>query len=77
MDGVETIATILRIITIVVAYFVIGFGPGFIVGLLLVNRFVADREKVTRMDQSADSIKKAIAHNAQWHPSNERWQDRE
>lgn len=74
MTGVEIVAAIIRAITLVVIYFVTGFGPGFIIGLLITNRFVADREKPTRMDQHAELIKKAIAHNSQWHPSNERWQ---
>lgn len=73
MGATETVATILRALILVVLYVVIGFGPGFIIGVMLGNRFGGGYKHLTRMDQSKESLEKAARHNAQWHPDHERW----
>lgn len=60
---------------LVVFHGVIGFGPGFMVGLLTGNGLAARDEK-TIMQKQVHAIKKADAHNLQWHPSHARWQDK-
>lgn len=67
------IAELLRSLVIILMYFVIGFGPGFIVGVLLANRF-AGRSNPLRMEKQQQSIQKAVEHNSQWHPNNPKWQ---
>lgn len=75
MSMLETInlylPPILRALIFIVLYVVVGAGPGFIIGLLLANRFFG--EGPIYMDDHRAKIKLAIEHNAQWHPKNERW----
>jgi hypothetical protein len=73
MDISELIATITRIVATLFIYFVIGFGPGFIIGLLLANRFAGKKHQL-RMEKQMQSIQKASEHNSQWHPNNTKWQ---
>lgn len=75
MTGLETIASILQALLVVVLYFVFGFGPGVIVGIWLANRFGGGKGQPLRIDQHQELIKKAAAHNAQWHPDHERWKE--
>lgn len=70
---VETFASILNSFATIILYFIIGFGPGFIVGMLLANRF-AGRNHPLRIDKYKQNIQKATEHNSQWHPSNPKWQ---
>jgi hypothetical protein len=62
---------ILRGSAFIFLYFFIGFGPGFVLGLMLANRIFG--EGLTYMDTHRENIKKASEHNAQWKPDNERW----
>ncbi len=66
------IADILRGFAFVMIYFVTGFGPGYVIGLLLANRLYA-KDKPLRIEKHDDSIKKAAEHNSQWHPENSKW----
>jgi len=62
---------LIRNAAFIVFYFIIGFGPGFISGVLLANRLFG--EGPTLLDTHLANIKKAAEHNAQWNPKNERW----
>ncbi len=76
MDGqtwIEFFAALLRSFTIILIYFIIGFGPGFIVGVLLANRF-SGRNHQLRADKQNQNIQKASEHNSQWHPDHSKWQ---
>jgi hypothetical protein len=68
----DPLSTILRNVAFVLLYFVIGFGPGFVVGVLLANRFTG-KDKPMRMEKHNENIQQAGQHNAQWHPDNPRW----
>lgn len=70
---IETIASILNSFAVILIYFVIGFGPGFIVGVLLANRF-SGKNHPLRMEKQNQNIQKAAEHNSQWHPNNPKWQ---
>lgn len=72
MELLEIIAKILEGLATVLIYFAIGFGPGFIVGVLLANR-VFGKKLPLRMEKNIESIKKAAEHNSQWHPNNPKW----
>ncbi|MEO6077780.1 MAG: hypothetical protein ABIP54_03265 [Candidatus Andersenbacteria bacterium] len=72
INSLDSIASILRNIAFVLLYFVLGFGPGFVVGVLLANRFTG-KDKPMRIDKHDENIQKAGQHNAQWHPDNIRW----
>ncbi|OGY36704.1 MAG: hypothetical protein A3E36_03970 [Candidatus Andersenbacteria bacterium RIFCSPHIGHO2_12_FULL_45_11b] len=67
-----TLAAILKSISFIFIYFVIGFGPGFVVGVLLANRFTG-KDKPLRIEKHEENIQKAGQHNSQWHPDNPRW----
>lgn len=69
----EFFAALLGSFAMVLIYFITGFGPGFIVGVLLANRF-AGRNHPLRMDKQNQNIQKASEHNSQWHPSNAKWE---
>lgn len=72
MELLDIISTVVEVLSIVLIYFVIGFGPGFITGLLLANRLFG-KNLPLRMEKNNASIKKAGEHNSQWHPNNPRW----
>lgn len=69
-----TLADILRNTAIVLLYFVVGFGPGFCIGVLLANKYVG-KDHQLRMDKHNENIQKAGQHNSQWHPDNPRWKE--
>ncbi|GEM_PF-2345932 len=69
---VQILATLLNSLGFVVLYILVGFGPGFVCGLLLANRLFA-KGQPTYMDTHVEAIARAAQHNAQWTPSNERW----
>ena len=72
MTDLETIARIMQALSFIVLYGILGFGPGFVAGLLAAN-WVFGRGKPVYMDLHKQAIKDAAQHNAQWHPSNEKW----
>jgi hypothetical protein len=72
MAIIDTLANIVQILAIALLYFVIGFGPGFILGLLIVNR-IFGKNLPLRMDKHASNMQKASEHNSQWHPDNPKW----
>lgn len=69
----ELVRGILRGLAFVLLYFFIGFGPGFVFGIVLANWMVA-RGKPNIMEDYDEAKKLAAQHNSQWHPDNERWQ---
>jgi len=73
MGTLDIIAKLFEAFITILIYFIIGFGPGFIVGLLLANR-VFGKNLPLRMEKNNESIKKAAEHNSQWHPNNPKWQ---
>lgn len=62
-----------HVAALVIFYAITGFGPGFMLGLLIGNIF-AVRDEKTIMQKQHDAIGIASHHNKQWHPSHERWQ---
>lgn len=72
MEFLLTLANILDGFVTFLIYFVIGFGPGFITGVLLANR-IFGKNLPLRMQKNKESIKKAAEHNSQWHPNNPKW----
>lgn len=63
----------LRAFAFIVLYVYVGFGPGFIIGMLAANFFFG-RSAPTYADTHKDAIRAAAQHNAQWDPAHERWQ---
>jgi len=66
------VSKIIQTFALITLYFILGFGPGFVAGLLTANTLFG-RGKPVYMDLHKEAIKKAAKHNAQWHPSNEKW----
>lgn len=73
MSGLEVLITLLQTFAFIVLYFFLGFGPGFVFGIVLANWFFAPGQ-ATYMEMHAERKKAAAQHNAQWHPAHERWQ---
>ena len=59
-------------IPFVVLYVMIGFGPGFVAGIILANALFGKGPSYAQTHRK--NIKDAAAHNAQWDPKHERWQ---
>ncbi len=72
-EYIDIIEAILRAFAFIVLYIYIGFGPGFILGLLAANA-IFGRGSPTYADSHQAAIQQATQHNAQWDPTNERWQ---
>jgi len=70
---VDIIALIIQWIVIVSMYLIIGFGVGYLAGVLLAN-LIFGRGKPLRMDSHIKSMQKAAEHNKQWNPTHEKWQ---
>ena len=73
-ETIEIIERIVQAIGFIVLYLLLGFGPGFVVGMLIANRLFG-RGAPTYMDKHEAEKAKALQHNNQWHPDNERWQE--
>jgi hypothetical protein len=71
--SVEILALIIKWVVLIFLYIIVGFGMGFIVGVMVANR-VFGKGKPLRMDSHDNAVRKASEHNKQWHPDNERWQ---
>lgn len=71
-DTIEISNAILRRFGFIILYAILGFGPGLVVGILLANRMFG-RGKPIYMQVHQENIQKAIEHNKQWHPDQERW----
>lgn len=72
-DFLSILTTIVQSLVFFVLYLIIGFGPGFLIGMLLANRLFG-KDKPLRMDSHIANIQKAGEHNKQWHPEHEKWQ---
>ncbi|MEX2054550.1 MAG: hypothetical protein WD972_00070 [Candidatus Andersenbacteria bacterium] len=73
MTALDIIVRLSEAFAFVVLYAMLGFGPGFVIGMVLVNTFFA-KGQPTYMDTHEENKKLAAQHNAQWTPSHERWQ---
>ncbi|MCH8748307.1 hypothetical protein IH781_00995 [Patescibacteria group bacterium] len=73
MTGAEIITNILQAFGFLALYLFIGFGPGFVIGLMMAN-LVIGRGKPTLMQKHTTNKQLAAQHNAQWNPAHERWQ---
>ena len=72
-DLLDIVESIMRAFGFIVLYVYIGFGPGFVLGLLAANALFG-RGSPTYADSHQKAIQAATQHNAQWDPSHERWQ---
>ncbi len=72
MTNLEIISIVLRSLAIVAVYGIVGFGSGFVTGIVLANTILA-RGKPNIMEDFDEAKKLAAQHNAQWNPSHERW----
>lgn len=72
-EYLDIIEAIMRAFGFIALYIYIGFGPGFIVGLLAANALFG-RGAPTYAQSHQTAIQQATQHNAQWDPTNERWQ---
>lgn len=71
--NIELFAVALKVVVFIILYVVIGFGPGFVIGMILANGLFG-HGKPLRMEKHLENIQKAGEHNKQWHPEHERWQ---
>lgn len=69
---ISLLVTILKLIILILLYLLLGFGPGFIIGLMIANR-IFGHGKPLRMDSHNLNLAKAAEHNKQWHPEHEKW----
>lgn len=69
----ETAANVFRNAAFIILYLFVGFGPGFIVGLLICNR-IWGRGHPTLVKVHQENMLTAAEHNKQWHPNHPRWQ---
>jgi hypothetical protein len=67
------IARLFYLFGLIFLHAVIGFGPGFIIGIILGN-LTGGRGREPLASQHRKNIRSASEHNAQWNPSHERWQ---
>lgn len=69
----DIVARILEIVAFIGLYFIIGFGPGFLLGVVMMSRIVGkDNPYITEVHDQAK--RQAAEHNKQWHPNDPRWQ---
>lgn len=73
-ETADILNAIFRRIGFIILYAVIGFGPGLVIGIMLANRMFG-RGKPIYMQVHEENIQKAIEHNKQWHPEQERWKE--
>jgi hypothetical protein len=51
---------------------ILGFGPGFILGIIVANQFFGHGR--TFLETHEEALRQAGEHNAQWNPAHERWE---
>ena len=71
-ETLTLVAAILRVIALIMLYILIGFGPGYIVGVILAGK-IFGRGQPLRMEKHQEAIQQAVEHNKQWHPDDPRW----
>ena len=69
----DVLAIITKILAFIILYLVIGFAPGYYIGILIANR-IWGKNNPLRMERHQDTIEQAMQHNKQWHPDDPRWQ---
>lgn len=73
-SAVELIEATIQAFGFLILYLFLGFGPGFITGMLLANRLFG-RGAPTYMEKHNAEKQKAAEHNSQWNPRHDRWQE--
>ncbi len=73
-DIILLIIKIFKEIFVVVFIAFMGFGPGFLLGMLLANRIVG-RGFPMKFETHMENGRKAGEHNKQWHPDSEKWKE--
>lgn len=71
-ETIDVTVALLKSIAVVILFTVIGFGPGFVIGIMLANR-IAGKGHPNYMEVHQEKIQRAAEHNKQWHPDNEKW----
>lgn len=66
------VIVLLQALAYVVLYAITGFGPGFMLGIIIGNATGA-RGKPSISEKYAKNIQSAAIHNAQWHPTHNKW----
>lgn len=69
----DLIEATMRAFAFIVLYVYLGFGPGFVLGLVMANALFG-RGAPTYAQVHKTAIQEATQHNAQWDPTHERWQ---
>ncbi|MEX1111862.1 MAG: hypothetical protein WEC84_00205 [Candidatus Andersenbacteria bacterium] len=70
---IEFINRGLEIIAFIALYIIIGFGPGFLLGVVILSRIIGkDNPYISEVHEQAK--RQAVEHNKQWHPNDPRWQ---
>ncbi|MEX0649610.1 MAG: hypothetical protein WD200_01250 [Candidatus Andersenbacteria bacterium] len=70
--AIDIIARILEILAYIGLYVIIGFGPGFLIGVLTMSRIVGKGNPYI-MEVHEQAKRQAAEHNKQWHPNDPRW----
>lgn len=76
MTSVELTDALLHAFGYIFLYIYLGFGPGFILGLLTAN-WLFGRHFPAYYQLHKKAAGEAAQHNTQWNPANERWHQEE
>lgn len=74
IDLVHAVEQILQIFIYILLYLFIGFGPGFILGVIIMSRIVGKNNPYI-MEVHEQAKQQAAEHNKQWHPNDPRWKN--
>lgn len=64
---------IIQNIPVIIIHFILGFGPGMVLGIWLGN--LHSPKSPLFLETHEENMRKAAEHNAQWHPEHERWKE--
>ena len=67
--------TLFQTLAYIALYAIIGFGPGVLLGIVTAN-IIGARGKASTTDKYQTNLKSAATHNAQWHPSHNKWHEK-
>ncbi len=71
-EAFDIVQIAFRVGATLLLFVVIGFGPGFILGVLLANR-INGKNKPLRVDVHNKAKQRAAEHNKHWNPEDPRW----
>lgn len=74
IDLIQNIEQLLQILIYVLLYLFIGFGPGFILGIVIMSRIIGKNNPYI-MEVHEEAKAQATEHNKQWHPDDPRWKN--